>query len=180
MTKQTLEEELKGVEFRDNLFGEPYFIYEEPCGNRIKHSLREVIPKKILYNGEKAVMEYAVQKLKEAKKKWKEFKDAKDAIRKNPISIQTKYKKGILLEGRIIRATTTGVRVELDKPLKGEWGISFGYASAMAGQYVFTKNKLSKHAYDAAYSCLRHAYQEGLRKPEKDLMSRLNKKIGGN
>ena len=168
------------MEFRDNL-RESTFIYEAPCEDGGKYSLREVIPKKILDKGERAVMEYAVQKLKETKKKWKEFEDVKDAIRKNPISVQTKYKNNILLKGRIVEATTTYVGVELDKPLRGEWGISFGYASAMAGHYVFTKNnKLSKHAYNAAYNCLCNAYRDNLRKPEKDLMSRLNKKIGGN
>ena len=178
MVKQTLKKELEGIRFIDFL-GEPSFIYEEFCEDGSKYVLRETIPKKVLHKGEQAVMKYAVQKLREAKKKWNEFEDAKDTIRKNPILVRTEYADGTLLEGRIIEATSRYVKVELDKPLKGERNMNFGYASAMVGQYVFAKgNKLSKHAYDVAYECLCNAYEEALRKPEKDLMNRLNRKLG--
>jgi hypothetical protein len=172
MTKQTLKEKLEGGKFK-NFSGELYFTYEQPYRDIGISLLSEIIPQEIIDKGEQAIIKYVMRKLRKAKKGWKEFEDAEDAIKENPIPIQTEY-KGIVLKGRIIEATILGVGTELDEPLKG-----FGWAPNPRTREMDTftdDNKLSKYAYNAAYECLCDAYEEALLKPKNNLAERLNKK----
>jgi len=77
----------------------------------------------------------------------------------------------------IVEATGRYIGVELDAPLKGKSGINYGFASAMAGHYVFNEDyTLSKDGLEAARRALCWAYERVLHKPEEDLVKRLNKK----
>ncbi|MEK6835748.1 MAG: hypothetical protein AABX55_01880, partial [Nanoarchaeota archaeon] len=76
---------------------------------------------------------------------------------------------------KIVEATNRYMRVELDKPLKGQNEINFGFASAMSDHFVFTADhEISQAGYDAACRALRWAYERALHKPEKDLVEHLN------
>ena len=80
-------------------------------------------------------------------------------MKKPEIKIETTY-KGIKLKGRIVSATARCISVILDKPYKGKSDINFGYASAMAGHYVFEKNDISKAGMDGAKEALGWAYDK--------------------
>lgn len=154
------------------------FSYKEPCkdDSRSYRFLTGIVPADIVKKGKEAIMEYATQEIEKGKGGWKKNHDIEDNIRKNHIEIKTTYKDGIELEGRIIEATNRYIKVELDKPVKGEGHIDFGFGAAMAGHFVFTKDyKISEAGYDAAYRALRRAYERVLSKPVKDLVEKLNK-----
>ena len=155
----------KEIEFKEYL-GEIRFTYD---------NLRGKIPKEIVKNGEQAIRDYVYSKVEKADKAWKKAKSVEEKIRKNHIQIKTKCKDGTTLEGRIVEATSRCIKVELDKPVKGESNINFGFASAVVGHYVFEGNhELSHHAYEAAYTALHWAYEKTLNQPVRDLVKILN------
>lgn len=167
----------KGLSFEE-LSGTIEFHYAERSRDGGYYHISEEIPKYIVKRGEMAVLEYAKKEISKVQKKWRKKEAIEDNIRKNHIPIQTEC-RGIRLEGRIIEATSRGISVELDKPLKGQSDINFELASAMAGHYVFTKDhNISEHGYDGARRALCWAYEKALHKPEKDLVKRLNKDGG--
>jgi len=142
------------------------------------HRLDEKIPAKIVKQGQKAILEYANSEISEAKEKWRRGEAIEDDIRKNHIPLKTEYKDGTPLEGRIVEATNSFIRVELDKPSKGHSMINFGHASAMKGKYIFERDyRISQYGYDGAREALRRAYQDALHKPEKELVESLNEQI---
>ncbi len=167
---------MKDLEFIE-LDGKIEFFYEKPVGGGIFYKVNGTVPKKVVEQGEEAVLKYALHKIEDAEKVWKKFEAVKDDIRKNHVPIQTKYEDGTQLEGRIVEATSRYIGVELDKPLKGRSGINFGFASAMSGHYVFAENyTLSQYGLNGAHRALCWAYRDALHKPEIDLVERLNKK----
>ncbi len=95
---------------------------------------------------------------------------------KPEIKIKTEY-KGITLKGRIVNAESGYISVVLDKPCKGKSNINFGYASAMAGHYVFDKKgNISKAGMNGAEEALGWAYDKA---ESKRLMKKFKvKKIG--
>lgn len=169
---------MKGLEFKHN-FGNVEFKYKEPSRDGGGyHEISDEIPQDVVEKGQEAIIDYAKNEVHQAKKKWEKAYSVRDEIRKNHIHIKTEYEDGTSLEGRIVEATGRIVRVELDKPIKGESSINFGFASGMAGQYVFTEeHEISKHGYDAAYRALRTAYKNTLNKPTQDLVDNLNESL---
>ena len=157
--------------------GKIEFHYAEIIrNNEGYYHIHETVPARIVKQGDEAVREYALAQVKKAKERWRRKESIEDDIRKNNISIKTKYKPGILLEGRIIEVTSKWIMVELDKPLRGSSHINFGYGAAIVGQHVFTKDHIiSKHGYDGARQALCWAYEDALNKPKKDLVERLNR-----
>ena len=78
----------------------------------------------------------------------------------NDIKIKTVY-KGVKLQGRIVSACSTCIKVELDKPHKGISPIYFGYASAQSGRYVFDdKEQISKAGMEGAITTLGWCYDK--------------------
>lgn len=169
---------MKGkLEFIED-FGNIEFTYEEPIDGSSSHYVSEIIPERIVKQGERAIKKYVKNKIREAKKEWRKWESFEDDIKKNHIPIQTKYGDGTTLEGRIVEATSRYIKVRLDKPLKGSSMIHFGFASAMAGHYVFAEGyKISQEGYNAAKRALGWAYSDAKNKPKKDLVNRLNNKI---
>ena len=171
-TQETLE---NNIQFREDS-GKIKFIYEEPAGDGGDYKIREIIPSKIVQRGERDIIKYALSKVNEARKEWKKIEDIRNSIKKNHIFLETQYGGGPFLEGRIVGATPSVIRVELDKPLSGKGEIFFGISSGWAGHHIFTDDyQISKEGYDGARRALCRAYEDALHKPEKDLVQRLNK-----
>lgn len=168
---------MKGLEFHEES-GQIGFSFEKPCRHGGYYSIRKTIPTGIVKQGKKAILYYALQKVEEAEMQWRNAEFIENDIRKKHIYIQAMYKDGASLEGRIVEATNRFIRVELDRPLKGESSINFGFASAMAGHYVFTAgHKISSEGYDGARTALCWAYEAALHKPQKDLVKILNQMV---
>ncbi len=156
-----------GLRFEEYL-GKIEFVYTERVDGSSYRRIDGKIPERTVKLGEKAIREYALRKINQAKEKWKKFDALEEDIRKNHIPIKTKYEDGTLLEGRTVEATNRLIRVELDNPLKGEGSMNFRYASAMSGHFVFGEEyNISKHGYDGAYRALCGAYKDALHKPAK-------------
>jgi len=168
---------MKGLEFHEES-GQIGFSFEKPCRHSGRYSIRKIIPTGIVKQGKKAILDYALQNVDEAEMQWKKQESIENDIRKKHIPIQAAYTDGTSLEGRIVEATNRFIRVELDRPLKGESSINFGFASAMAGHYVFAaKHKISPAGYDGARTALCWAYEAALHKPQKDLVKILNQMV---
>ncbi len=167
---------MKGkLRFEENS-GRIEFSYTEPIDDRSHHQIDGKIPPSIVQLGKTAIRAYAEKKVEQAQKGWQRAEKIEKDIRTNYIPIRTDYDDGTSLEGRIVEATSRLIRVELDSPVVGKGSINFGFASAMAGHYVFGKgHKISEHGYEAAYRALRSAYKDSLHKPTKDLVRQLNK-----
>jgi len=173
---QELEELIlpkEGLVFRED-FGKVKFTYSEKIEEGTYHEVHEEVPSNIVKLGQEKIRSYALARIEEHKKEWRRCGTIEDNIRKNHILIKTKY-KGKLLEGRIVEATPLFIRVELDKPLKGNGIMNFGFGSAMMKRYVFTENhEISSAGYDASYRALKKAYEDTLHQPVKDLVEVLN------
>ena len=148
-----------GRKFEGNLkfdedSGNIVFHYSRHSKNRGTCCLDETVPSSIAKKGEKEIFSYAYGKIKELERKIKRIDRIEENIRKNHIPIKTKY-KNILLEGRIVEATSHYIGVELDKPLKGVSCMNYGFASALAGHHVFTKDhKISEGGFNSACTAL--------------------------
>jgi len=157
--------------------GNIVFHYSRSSKNKGTCCLDETVPSSIAKKGEKEIFSYAYGKIKELERKIKRIDRIEENIRKNHIPIKTKY-QNILLEGRIVEATSCYIGVELDKPLKGASCMNYGFASALAGHHVFTKDhKISEGGFDSACTALCWAYEDALHKPQKELAKNLNEKL---
>lgn len=141
-------------------------------------TMRQTVPPEIVQKGDEAVWEYARAEVGKAWAERKKKLAIEEGIRKNPIPIQAKYTDGTVLEGRIIEATHTHIKVRLDKPLEGEGSVNYNsLACAQSGSHVFTeRGEISSSGYEGANQALHQAYKHALKKPTKDLVDRLNKR----
>ena len=115
------------------------------------------------------------EKINDLEERIKKSDEIEENIRKNHISIKAKY-EGIQLQGRIVEATSRSIRVKLDRPLRGQSSINYGYGSA--GQHVFTKDhNISENGYDSARRALCWAYEDALHAPQRKIVNRLNSKV---
>ena len=165
----------EGLEFLE-IDGRLEFYYSERTRDNAYISLSKKVPKKVVDKGEEAVMEYVTGKIEEVKNKVRKRESIEDEIRKNHIPIQTEYKDGTHLEGRIVEATSRYIKVKLDSPLECDSAIYFGFASAMSGRYVFCGNEISPVGNDAALEALCDAYSRATNKPLVDRLNKLVKK----
>lgn len=134
------------------------------------------VPQEIVQKGDEAVWNYART---EIRKLWVERKKVlvwEAGIRKNPKPVSVNY-EGIILKGRIVEATSSSIKVKLDKPLEGEFNVNYGFGSAMSHEQAFTKEgQITPEGYIAAKQALHQAYKLALKKPESDMAERLNKR----
>lgn len=160
-----------GNDFDKNL----KFSYENKINEHHSYAVNEVVPKQIIQKGEKSILQYVSKKIKEARKELEKISFIEDNIRKNPIPIQTNYKDGTSLEGRIVEATSENITVKLDKPEGGQRSIHYGMASCIAKKYIFTEDyKISAEGYHSAHRALCLAYEDRLQKPQENLINKLN------
>ena len=138
--------------------------------------LKEVIPDEIRGRGN--IDLYVKEKVESYLKERFEKINEQKKFEQNPdFSVEIKY-KNILLKGKIIRASIRGLNVRLEEPFqeeKGERNINYGWASAMAGHYVFSSHcQFSENAIESAKDLLKMIYKEIIDK--KELEKRLNGK----
>jgi hypothetical protein len=165
---------MKNLTF-SNYNGKIGFRYEQRCKGDGTAILHEDVPASIVEQGDTAIKQYAIERINDLKRRIARADAIEADIEKHHIPIRTVY-EGMSLEGRIVRATARGITVELDTPLKGKSDINFGYASAISGHYVFTKeHALSPEGIEAAERALGRAYEKALHAPEQRLVDRLNK-----
>lgn len=131
--------------------GRIYFVYG-------KSSLRVPVPKDVQKKGREAIREYAEKHvLKDLRRREK-----MENFAKNPdFPVETRCGKTIL-KGKIVSAENNAIKVRLEKPVKyrGERSSCFGWAAAMAGQYIFDGNGwFSKAALEEAQRLLMLIYE---------------------
>jgi len=168
---------MKGVTFGEDSTGDIVFNYIRPSGKggRGTYYLNETVPVNIVKKGDKKIFKYVSEKINDLEERIKKSDEIEENIRKNHISIKAKY-EGIQLQGRIVEATSRSIRVKLDRPLRGQSSINYGYGSA--GQHVFTKDhNISENGYDSARRALCWAYEDALHAPQRKIVNRLNSKV---
>ena len=136
--------------------------------------LKEAIPDEI--KGRENIDLYVKEKVESYLKERLEKINEQRKFEQSPdFSVEVKY-KNILLRGKIIRASCRGLTVRLEEPFpeeKGERNINYGWASAMAGHYVFKGHcQFSEDAIETAKNLLKLIYKEIIEK--RKLEKRLN------
>lgn len=127
--------------------GKIYFKYYATFGNAEREGsysfrLEGRIPEEIQKRGEKAIRNYAQERLKDYLTMEIQQHKKDEDFEKNPdFPIAIEY-DGQKLEGKIVLAKARYFRVRLEQPLKGEMNsLSYGFASAMAGHHIFTRDE---------------------------------------
>lgn len=145
-----------------------------------KHTLEGTVPAVVSKRGEEGVIDYVEDLVAQNKVTWGLKDSVEKDVRKNPIPVSTIYDDGTLLEGRIVEATDSVVRVKLDSPVRGEGKERFEVYPGVAGSFVFDEDyreyQLSQKGRDTAYRALRIAYQKVISRPIKRLVAKLNKR----
>ena len=131
-----------------------------------------IVPAEVCKKGLSAVRSYAELAIEEEIKRKRPETEASIAFMKNPGVYISCFHGGVILEGRVIFATSRFIRVRLESPtsFRGEDVINFGFASAMAGHFIFDKDSdhlvLSQAAIEAAQRVLTWIYNK--KKHRKD------------
>lgn len=133
------------------------------------------VPQDIAKEGKSAVENYVTECLKERDEKIKRCEARYDDVAQNHVPVRAVYEDGTLLEGRIVEANASRIRVELDKPLKGNSNIRFGFASAIAGRHIWEGDEISEHGLDGTRRALCWAYENALNADVIALADVLNK-----
>lgn len=168
--------------------GDLWFSYEEKVRvpTKLHAAVEQVfessgkIPKKIQKRGEEAIKKYAARRVKEGIKKQKAEAKEWEAFERNPdFPVSVEYEDRIL-KGRIISAEDYTLVVRLEEPYQGEASVSYGWASAMSGKYIFAgRQRFSEDAIDSAQKLLIDIYKKEQYYEEHkeivDLAERLNK-----
>jgi|GEM_PF-7026073 len=158
--------------------GEISFTYMGPSKNGGEYYISKTIPKEIVSKGIKKIENYVDKEIEKLNKEIEVGEEKYERIKKARISINAHY-KGQFLKGIIKSATDRYIEVELERPVKGSSNINYGFASAMAGHYVFSGNELSENAIESAKRALCWAYDQAIHKKEKNIADKLNKKYVG-
>jgi len=170
--------------------GKLWFVYQEIVTIPTKHHASSwktykangIVPDDVVAQGVGAVKKYAQQKVnaeikkqKATDKKWEEFE-------RNPNTPISVTYGGVLLEGRIISAEDTTIKVRLEKPAKyqGESFVIYGFASAVAGHKRFKKlGEFTDNALETARGLLVEIYKQKKHELENkevlDLAKKLNR-----
>ena len=151
--------------------GKLSFVYQEDGG--YPRSFCDSVPEDVVTKGKETVKEYVSGIIIGKKEEWRRYEAAQEAIRQNPIPVQTTYKDGTTLEGHIVEATGSFIKIKLVNSSEAH----FGYASAMAGHHVFDGYKLSEYGFTGAEEALCRAYEKVLNKPIIDLADELNREF---
>lgn len=139
------------------------------------------IPSEIVKKGESAIQKYVEEAVTAFEARSKRFREFGNNLNM-PVSVRH---RGIPLKGKIVYADSKYIGVRLEKPKKyaGESGMNFGWASAVAGHYVFQSGdepKLSRSAIEGAQTVLTWIYDEKKNKEDNksviDLALKLNER----
>lgn len=166
------------LESKINIFekdGKLRYLYKEkervPNDRREAYYLYEtsnVVPQRIIEQGKEVIKEYVGRRVEENINRQKRKNRKHEQFEANPdFPIEVKCGR-VILKGKIISATSDIVRVRLEAPknYQGETEVAFGFASAMAGHYIFEgeSDKFSGYAIKRAQGLLVKIYKEEARK----------------
>ena len=137
-------------------------VFNESGGCRTFSSSGKV-PLQKVREGSEAIRLYVGQKVRREVQRQKREASAIDQHRRSssfPIEVQY---RGVLLKGKMSSSDGRFLQVVLEEPYLVHTGITYGWASAMAGRFIFDQNdprKFSAHTIAAAKGLLVEAYQE--------------------
>lgn len=138
--------------------GEIRFGYSEAYRHRDLQLSRDV-PKNIRERGTSAIRTHATTQVHAWRKEQRAAIDRFDAYAAHPDFPVTTTHRGVTLEGRIISAANSTLRVRLEEPYTGERHVEYRWASAMGGYYIFTKTgEFTKDAIASAKRLLTDIY----------------------
>ncbi len=161
--------------------GKLWYCYEHYFDSYQTKIIEGGVPDNIAKKGKAAIKKYVEKSITAILKKDERFRVFGNNLNV-PISVQH---NGVLLKGKITYAGARTIDVCLEKPKKyaGESWINFGFASAVAGRYVFEAGdepKLSRAAIEGAKEVLKRIYNEKKNQEDNkeiiDLAEKLNKK----
>jgi len=118
-----------------------------------------LIPTDVIAQGLEAVRGFAHQQVTEIVGKQKEAHARIDAFLADPdFPVSLEY-EGVILKGRIDRASERYLHVRLEEPYVGESGVNYGWASAMGGHYILKGETFSEDAIGSARWILIDVYK---------------------
>ena len=173
--------------------GELWFSYEERISLSTKahaedwriFECSERIPKKIRRKGKKAIKKYVEERIEKRIKEQKNRAGKQDRFAANPnftLEIKGYGVEGVTLRGRTISAEDSVLTVRLEEPFIGEDHVIYGFASAIAGHYIFADlEKFSENAISSAYELLVRIYKREKHRQENkeviDLAEQMNETV---
>ena len=118
------------------------------------YSFEGEIPSDIVAQGTDAIRSYATKQIERAVSDQERRIKEREAFCRNPdVPVEVMH-KGVLLKGRIFRASVRHIEVRLEFPYEGELTINFGWASAIQGRYVLNEQGFTADAIKSAQRLL--------------------------
>jgi len=150
---------------------------ESGATSRRTYEAKGLIPDEIIAQGDKVVKEFVRiqvdEKVNAEKEDDRQRTEHRERLR-HPLELV--YEE-VLLKGQIRSSDGTVLTAELLEPYQGEKHLSFGFASAMSGHYIYSKGGFSDYAVKRAEGILVEVYQEEKDKVENSELDDLAKRL---
>ena len=146
-------------------------------GMHISYEAQGIVPQEIVDQGEEAILEYAEKEAREQINEQEKHHLKRDNYEKNPNFSLTTVHDGTVLRGKIISAYDSALVVRLDEPVQGDTTLSYNFASAMSGHFIFKGGQFTDYTIERAKGMLVTIYLKKLQNQETGKVISLEQKL---